>query len=262
MIHVRHAAAAIESGLCNTVLITHGESGRSGVGRTRNVTAPTSLAGQFEQPYGPGDRPCGPSRGRRLCSRSRYSTAHRSSCGEAFSKDARLLAPRRKVSVTMRLDADLLEWLRRERGYQTRINEILRAHMNAQLGDHPSTTMTRTAAPSSVYKLFEQAMISRKQIRCTYNGRSRELCPVLLGHSQGQEKALTYQFGGQSEKGLPPGGQWRCLWLSKVSNVRLRDGPLYAGNRHDQPQGCVEIVDLDVNPESPYNPRRRLPSAS
>ena len=53
MIHVRHAAAAIASGLCDTVLITHGESGRSGVGRTRNVTAPTSLAGQFEQPYGP-----------------------------------------------------------------------------------------------------------------------------------------------------------------------------------------------------------------
>ena len=28
MIHVRHAAAAIASGLCETVLITHGESGR------------------------------------------------------------------------------------------------------------------------------------------------------------------------------------------------------------------------------------------
>ena len=53
MIHVRNAAAAIASGLCETVLITHGESGRSGVGRTRNVVAPTSLAGQFEQPYGP-----------------------------------------------------------------------------------------------------------------------------------------------------------------------------------------------------------------
>jgi acetyl-CoA acetyltransferase len=51
MIHVRHAAAAIASGLCETVLITHGESGRSGVGRTRNVVAPTSLAGQFECPH-------------------------------------------------------------------------------------------------------------------------------------------------------------------------------------------------------------------
>ncbi len=51
MIHVHHAAAAIAAGLCGTVLITHGESGRSG-GRTRNVVSPASLAGQFEQPYG------------------------------------------------------------------------------------------------------------------------------------------------------------------------------------------------------------------
>jgi hypothetical protein len=31
MLHVRHAAAAIEAGLCKTVLITHGESGKSRV---------------------------------------------------------------------------------------------------------------------------------------------------------------------------------------------------------------------------------------
>src|ERR1700749_5266562 len=32
MLPVRHAAPAINEGLCNTVLITHGESGRSRVG--------------------------------------------------------------------------------------------------------------------------------------------------------------------------------------------------------------------------------------
>jgi hypothetical protein len=53
MIHVHHAAAAIASGLCETVLITHGESGRSGVGRTPKIVAPTSLAGQFAQVYWP-----------------------------------------------------------------------------------------------------------------------------------------------------------------------------------------------------------------
>jgi uncharacterized protein (DUF4415 family) len=177
---------------------------------------------------------------------------------EAFWKEARVVMPRRKEIVTMRLDADLLDWFRSERGYQTRINAILRAYMNAHADDRSSDTMTRTRASSSAYKLFEEAMTTRKQILCTYNGRSRELCPVILGHSQGQEKALTYQFGGQSEKGLPPGGQWRCLWLSKVRNIRLRDGPWHAGDRHDQPQGCVEIVDLDVNPASSYSPKRRL----
>jgi uncharacterized protein (DUF4415 family) len=32
----------------------------------------------------------------------------------------------------MRLDADLLAWFRKQRGYQTRINAILRTYMKAQ----------------------------------------------------------------------------------------------------------------------------------
>ncbi len=112
--------------------------------------------------------------------------------------------------------------------------------------------------PSLVYTLFAQAMAGRKQILCEYNGYRRELCAVILGHSSGQEKALTFQFGGESKSGLPPGGEWRCLWLEKVSDVRLRDGPWFAGSSHTQPQGCVEAVDLDVNPSSPYSPKRRV----
>ena len=89
--------------------------------------------------------------------------------------------------------------------------------------------MTRDPVSSSNYDLFEQAMRIRKQVFCMYDGYPRELCPIILGHSQGQENALTYQFGGQSRSGLPPGGQWRCLWLAKVSNVQLRDGPWFVG---------------------------------
>ena len=113
--------------------------------------------------------------------------------------------------------------------------------------------------PSRTYDLFAQAISSRQQILCLYGGYGRQLCPVILGHSQGQEKALTFQFGGNSKSGLPPGGEWRCLWLSKVSDVQLRDGPWHAGTSHAQPQGCVDIVDLDVNPLSPYHPKRRQP---
>lgn len=52
MLHVRHAAAAINAGLCRTVLITHGESGRSRVGAGGFGRAPSSLMGQFEMPFG------------------------------------------------------------------------------------------------------------------------------------------------------------------------------------------------------------------
>ena len=53
MLHVRHAMSAIEAGLCSTVLITHGESGRSRVeakGFPEFIGG--KLAGQFEVPYG------------------------------------------------------------------------------------------------------------------------------------------------------------------------------------------------------------------
>ena len=53
MIHVRHAAAAIEAGLAKTILVTHGESGRSGIGRIPRPVPASSLNGQFEQPFGP-----------------------------------------------------------------------------------------------------------------------------------------------------------------------------------------------------------------
>lgn len=53
MLHVRHALAALQTGQCTTVLITHGESGRSGVGRGGFGRSAASLQGQFEMPFGP-----------------------------------------------------------------------------------------------------------------------------------------------------------------------------------------------------------------
>jgi hypothetical protein len=116
--------------------------------------------------------------------------------------------------------------------------------------------------PSSAYKLFEQAITGRKQVLCTYDGYFRELCPVILGHTNGQEMALAYQFAGQSRSGVPARGQWKCLSLAKVSNIVLRDGPWHAGASHTKPQNCVQEVDLDVNPASPYTPKRQLPPRS
>ncbi|PPJ25714.1 thiolase [Nocardia nova] len=52
MFLVRHAAAAIAAGAATTVLITHGESGRSRVGPMPWVRTPESTVGQFEIPFG------------------------------------------------------------------------------------------------------------------------------------------------------------------------------------------------------------------
>jgi uncharacterized protein (DUF4415 family) len=60
---------------------------------------------------------------------------------EEFWKDAKVVWPTRKavVVVTMRLDSDLLAWFRQQRGYQTRINAILRAYMKAHASEHGLT---------------------------------------------------------------------------------------------------------------------------
>jgi acetyl-CoA acetyltransferase len=52
LLHVRHAAAAIRAGYATTVLITHGESGRSRVGAAPWPRGGSSIPGQFEAPYG------------------------------------------------------------------------------------------------------------------------------------------------------------------------------------------------------------------
>lgn len=53
MLHVRHAAAAIHAGYAKTILITHGESGKSRINGTPRPPEPQSLQGQFEMPFGP-----------------------------------------------------------------------------------------------------------------------------------------------------------------------------------------------------------------
>ena len=108
---------------------------------------------------------------------------------------------------------------------------------------------------SPIYRLFRAAIIGRKQLICHYQGLYRELCPHILGHTDGREVALIYQFAGESRRGLPRGGGWKCLRLSEISEVRLREGPWHTGSSHRRRQPCVQAVDLDVNPSSPYTPR-------
>jgi uncharacterized protein (DUF4415 family) len=51
----------------------------------------------------------------------------------AFWDHARPVWPVPKARVTMRLDADMLAWFRRQgRGYQTRINAVLRGYYEAR----------------------------------------------------------------------------------------------------------------------------------
>ena len=55
--------------------------------------------------------------------------------GKAFFKRAMLSLPEPKAAVTIRLDRQVLNWFKTKGpGYQTRINALLRAYMEAHKG--------------------------------------------------------------------------------------------------------------------------------
>ena len=51
---------------------------------------------------------------------------------KAFFEHAHIRLPRRKQSISLRLDPDVLEWFKHQgQGYQTRINAVLKAYIHA-----------------------------------------------------------------------------------------------------------------------------------
>jgi hypothetical protein len=94
--------------------------------------------------------------------------------------------------------------------------------------------------------MIAEAIRNKRQVLATYHGRRREMCPHVLGRGpEGQVQALFFQFGGESSRGLPPQGEWRCLRLADLRDLSVRDGPWHAGPRRHQ-QACVQEVDVQA----------------
>ena len=108
---------------------------------------------------------------------------------------------------------------------------------------------------SDVYELFVESLIEEKQLACVFHRQPRVLSVIILGHTKGEERALAWQTAGQSSESLPG---WRSITLSEVTEARLVESKLRQGTRKSGEQRWVADVDLDVNPDSPYRPRRRL----
>lgn len=103
--------------------------------------------------------------------------------------------------------------------------------------------------PSATYNLVRDALLNRQSITAMYDGYRRDLSPHLIGlNKNDEEQALFVQFGGGSKSGLPPGGSWRCMTLSKLSQVVVLTGAAW----HDgvsagiKPQSCVRTIDVGV----------------
>ena len=103
---------------------------------------------------------------------------------------------------------------------------------------------------SETYGIIRTAILNSEQVIATYGNYRREMCPHALGHdSNGEEKALFYQFGGQSGSPVGPEGSpenWRYMRVSNLSSVVTRSGAWHtASNGHSGASSCMTRVDLD-----------------
>ncbi|MBW3600784.1 MAG: hypothetical protein KY475_26400, partial [Planctomycetes bacterium] len=80
---------------------------------------------------------------------------------------------------------------------------------------------------ADAYSLIRDAVLNKKTVVATYDGYERRMCPHVLGTTKGQRQGLFYQFAGNSRRGLEADGSpanWRCVRISRLSNVRIEDG--------------------------------------
>ena len=102
---------------------------------------------------------------------------------------------------------------------------------------------------ADAYATIRTAILEKKQITATYQGRYREMCPHVLGMTHGEPHALLYQFGGESSSGLEPdgsGNNWRCVFVDQMEDVEMHDGDWHTAPNHSRPQSCVATIEVEV----------------
>lgn len=100
-------------------------------------------------------------------------------------------------------------------------------------------------AATDTYALVRRAIEERQQVHAAYDGYRRRMCPHVIGTKDGQPRALFFQFAGGSGRGLPPGGDWRCLLLDGLTDVSVHDGPWHT-QAHSKTQSCIAEVELEI----------------
>ena len=94
----------------------------------------------------------------------------------------------------------------------------------------------------TVQDLIITAIQQQLIVTAVYQEKKRIMCPHMIGHKDGRLNVLFFQFAGESKKGLPPGGQWRCIHLDELSDVSIAPGQWHTGPDCGRPQTCVDQI--------------------
>ena len=101
----------------------------------------------------------------------------------------------------------------------------------------------------TTYETIKLAIQNKQTISADYDRLPRLLCPHVIGTKNGIQQCLCYQYGGQTSQGpitADTAKNWKCLVISKLSNVVVTTDSWHTFDNHSQKQTCVDHIDVEV----------------
>ncbi|MCK1480555.1 PIN domain-containing protein [Bradyrhizobium sp. 197] len=109
---------------------------------------------------------------------------------------------------------------------------------------------------SPAFRTLREAVLQRRPVRLSYGGRQQTVCPSILGHAGGEERAFALALDGARQRSKSEQRGWICLRVADVQEIEILDQPwteqAYPGRvqrcvdqgppGRDAPPGCVLIT--------------------
>ncbi|ARW11635.1 MULTISPECIES: hypothetical protein [Acetobacter] len=99
----------------------------------------------------------------------------------------------------------------------------------------------------SAYSILRTAIEQKKAVAFTLHDKPQVGSPHALGKGDGVEKVLMYRGVDAHEKRVPAQGQWDCIAVSELSDVKLlADEPFHQGHPDAAQRAGIREVDIEL----------------
>jgi uncharacterized protein len=97
---------------------------------------------------------------------------------------------------------------------------------------------------SEIFIALKQALLERRPVHVSHDGERQTVCPYILGHAAGEERAfaLLVEASSSTKRRVP--ARWICLRLSKLDDVLSANEPWIEQHYPGPVQRCVDQVYL------------------
>ena len=94
-----------------------------------------------------------------------------------------------------------------------------------------------------------EALETKRPVTFFYEGFYRLATPHELGYKDDKLHCMVWQYGGFSSKGEVNSlnANWRCMDVSKITDLKIVDGSWITGGHHKMPSMCIDYTIMMID---------------